>query len=82
MFAEMNTMVDEVRQIEGRVIEISRLQEVFAEKILDQVRVIINDIDHKCCVGWYGVVQGMSLWTPLEKLILLLYNLVPFIKRR
>ena len=38
MFAEMNTMVDEVRQIEGRVIEISRLQEVFAEKILDQVR--------------------------------------------
>lgn len=37
MFAEMSTLVDEVRQVEGKVIEISRLQEIFAEKILAQV---------------------------------------------
>ncbi len=37
MFAEMSTLVDEVRQVEGKVIEISRLQEIFAEKILTQV---------------------------------------------
>ena len=33
----MNSLVDEVRQIEGKVIEISRLQEVFADKVLQQV---------------------------------------------
>ena len=38
MFAEMSTLVDEVRQIEGKVIEISKLQEIFAEKVLSQVR--------------------------------------------
>ena len=31
-------MVDEVRQIEGKVLEISRLQEIFTEKVLVQVR--------------------------------------------
>ncbi len=30
-------MVDEVRQIEGKVLEISRLQEIFTEKVLEQV---------------------------------------------
>ena len=30
-------MVDEVRQIEGRVIEISRLQEIFTDRVLVQV---------------------------------------------
>ncbi len=38
MFTEMSTLVDEVRQIEGKVIEISKLQEIFAEKVLAQVR--------------------------------------------
>ena len=31
-------MVDEVRQIEGKVLEISRLQEIFTENVLKQVR--------------------------------------------
>ena len=31
-------MVDEVRQIEGRVIEISKLQELFSQKVLQQVQ--------------------------------------------
>ena len=37
LFNDMSTLVDEVRQIEGKVVEISRLQEVFAEKVLEQV---------------------------------------------
>ena len=37
LFEHMNTMVDEVRQIEGKVIEISKLQELFSEKVLQQV---------------------------------------------
>ncbi|KXJ16160.1 syntaxin-18 [Exaiptasia diaphana] len=36
LFEEMNSLVDEVRQIEGRVVEISRLQEIFSEKVLQQ----------------------------------------------
>ena len=31
-------MVDEVRQIEGKVLEISRLQEIFTENVFKQVR--------------------------------------------
>lgn len=38
LFEQMSSLVDEVRQIEGKVIEISRLQEVFADKVLQQVR--------------------------------------------
>ena len=38
LFEEMNSLVSEVRQIEGKVVEISRLQEIFADKILEQVR--------------------------------------------
>lgn len=37
MFAEMSLMTSEIKQIEGKVIEISRLQEIFSEKVLDQV---------------------------------------------
>ena len=40
LFSEMNSMVDEVRQIEGKVLEISRLQEIFTEKVLVQVQLI------------------------------------------
>ncbi|XP_045884438.1 syntaxin-18 isoform X1 [Micropterus dolomieu] len=36
LVSEMNSLVDEVRQIEGKVVEISRLQEIFAEKVLQQ----------------------------------------------
>ena len=37
LFTEMSSMTSELKQIEGKVIEISRLQEVFAEKVLSQV---------------------------------------------
>ena len=37
LFDTMSTLVDEVRQIEGKVLEISRLQEIFADKVLHQV---------------------------------------------
>ena len=41
LFTEMNSMVDEVGQIheiEGKVLEISRLQEIFTENVLTQVK--------------------------------------------
>uniref|UniRef100_A0A0B6YPK6 Syntaxin-18 n=1 Tax=Arion vulgaris TaxID=1028688 RepID=A0A0B6YPK6_9EUPU len=36
LYEEMNSMVEEVRQIEGQVVEIAKLQEIFTEKILEQ----------------------------------------------
>ncbi|KAK6185340.1 hypothetical protein SNE40_007594 [Patella caerulea] len=42
LYDEMNSMAHEVRQIEGKVIEIAKLQEIFAEKVLEQEK----DIDH------------------------------------
>ncbi|KAM9536094.1 syntaxin-18-like isoform 1-T1 [Salvelinus alpinus] len=49
LVSEMSNLVDEVRQIEGKVVEISRLQEIFAEKVLMQE----TDIDsiHQLVVG-------------------------------
>lgn len=38
LIGEMNSLFDEVRQIEGKVVEISRLQEIFTEKVLQQVK--------------------------------------------
>ncbi|KAM9759521.1 syntaxin-18 [Menidia menidia] len=49
LVSEMNNMVDEVRQIEGKVVEISRLQEIFAEKVLQQETEI--DSIHQLVVG-------------------------------
>ncbi|XP_008318646.2 syntaxin-18 [Cynoglossus semilaevis] len=49
LVSEMNSLVDEVRQIEGKVVEISRLQEIFAEKVLQQESEI-NSI-HQLVVG-------------------------------
>ncbi|XP_068171381.1 syntaxin-18 isoform X3 [Antennarius striatus] len=49
LVSEMNTLVDEVRQIEGKVVEISRLQEIFAEKVLQQETEI--DSIHQLVVG-------------------------------
>lgn len=37
LFDHMSSLVDEVRQIEGKVVEISQLQRVFTEKVLEQV---------------------------------------------
>ncbi|XP_037534525.1 syntaxin-18 [Nematolebias whitei] len=49
LVSEMNSLVDEVRQIEGKVVEISRLQEIFAEKVLQQESEIDNI--HELVVG-------------------------------
>ncbi|XP_041132254.1 syntaxin-18 isoform X1 [Polyodon spathula] len=49
LVGEMNNLVDEVRQIEGKVVEISRLQEIFAEKVLQQESEIDNI--HELVVG-------------------------------
>ena len=37
MYLDLNSAVDEVKQIEGKVVEISQLVDVFSEKILQQV---------------------------------------------
>ncbi|KAM9329815.1 syntaxin-18 [Gastrophryne carolinensis] len=49
LVGEMNSLFDEVRQIEGKVVEISRLQEIFAEKVLHQETEIDNI--HQLVVG-------------------------------
>uniref|UniRef100_A0AAY5JXC2 Syntaxin-18 n=1 Tax=Esox lucius TaxID=8010 RepID=A0AAY5JXC2_ESOLU len=49
LVSEMSSLVDEVRQIEGKVVEISRLQEIFAEKVLMQETEI--DSIHQLVVG-------------------------------
>ncbi|KAM4612494.1 syntaxin-18 [Polymixia lowei] len=49
LVGEMSSLVDEVRQIEGKVVEISRLQEIFAEKVLQQETEI--DSIHQLVVG-------------------------------
>ena len=37
MLDHMSSLVDEVRLIEGKVVEVTKLQEVFAEHVLKQV---------------------------------------------
>ncbi|XP_026555805.1 syntaxin-18 [Pseudonaja textilis] len=49
LVGEMNSLFDEVRQIEGKVVEISRLQEIFTEKVLQQETEIDNI--HQIVVG-------------------------------
>ncbi|KAG1934631.1 syntaxin-18 [Pimephales promelas] len=49
LVGEMNSLLDEVRQIEGKVVEISRLQEIFSEKVLHQEAEI--DSIHELVVG-------------------------------
>ncbi|KAB1282932.1 Syntaxin-18 [Camelus dromedarius] len=49
LIGEMNSLFDEVRQIEGKVVEISRLQEIFTEKVLQQEAEIDNI--HQLVVG-------------------------------
>lgn len=60
LFNDMSTLVDEVRQIEGRVVEISRLQEVFAEKVLEQVSLLHGgkSVVH-CCIA-YNVLATVN----------------------
>lgn len=49
LIGEMNSLFDEVRQIEGKVVEITRLQEIFTEKVLQQEAEIDNI--HQLVVG-------------------------------
>uniref|UniRef100_A0ACB8E6K6 Syntaxin-18 n=1 Tax=Sphaerodactylus townsendi TaxID=933632 RepID=A0ACB8E6K6_9SAUR len=49
LVGEMNSLFDEVRQIEGKVVEISRLQEIFTENVLKQEAEIDNI--HQLVVG-------------------------------
>ncbi|XP_016415138.1 syntaxin-18 isoform X2 [Sinocyclocheilus rhinocerous] len=49
LVGEMNSLLDEVRQIEGKVVEISRLQEIFSEKVLHQFGSL--DSIHQLVVG-------------------------------
>ncbi|XP_070614229.1 syntaxin-18 [Erythrolamprus reginae] len=49
LVGEMSSLFDEVRQIEGKVVEISRLQEIFTEKVLQQETEIDNI--HQIVVG-------------------------------
>ncbi|XP_043087268.1 syntaxin-18 [Puntigrus tetrazona] len=49
LVGEMNSLLDEVRHIEGKVVEISRLQEIFSEKVLQQETEIDNI--HQLVVG-------------------------------
>ncbi|XP_060103265.1 syntaxin-18 isoform X1 [Heteronotia binoei] len=49
LVGEMNSLFDEVRQIEGKVVEISRLQEIFTENVLKQEAEI--DTIHQLVVG-------------------------------
>uniref|UniRef100_A0A8C5LWI4 Syntaxin-18 n=1 Tax=Leptobrachium leishanense TaxID=445787 RepID=A0A8C5LWI4_9ANUR len=49
LVSEMTSLFDEVRQIEGKVVEISRLQEIFTEKVLQQETEIDNI--HQLVVG-------------------------------
>ena len=41
IYSELNSVADEVKQIEGKVVEISQLVDVFSEKILQQVQLTI-----------------------------------------
>ncbi|XP_053724398.1 syntaxin-18 [Synchiropus splendidus] len=49
LVSEMNSLVNEVRQIEGKVVDIARLQEIFSEKVLQQETEIDNI--HQLVVG-------------------------------
>ena len=64
----MNSLVDEVRQIEGKVIEISRLQEVFADKVLQQVGmqhcVDVDWCEGCCTVSLYLYADSFSSMQP------------------
>ncbi|XP_050803854.1 syntaxin-18 isoform X3 [Gopherus flavomarginatus] len=56
LVGEMNSLFDEVRQIEGKVVEISRLQEIFTEKVLQQDTEI--DTIHQLVVGATENIKG------------------------
>uniref|UniRef100_G1SUE6 Syntaxin 18 n=1 Tax=Oryctolagus cuniculus TaxID=9986 RepID=G1SUE6_RABIT len=59
LIGEMNSLFDEVRQIEGKVVEISRLQEIFTEKVLQQA--IKNNAGFRVWILFFLVMCSFSL---------------------
>ena len=60
MMNHMNSLVDEVRQIESKVIAISKLQETFTEKVLQQVSLTLYTLVHSCIL-LYIIRRKVSL---------------------
>lgn len=46
LLQDMNSLREEVNVIEGQVVEISRLQAVFTEKVLEQEQIISHTSDN------------------------------------
>ncbi|XP_062515557.1 syntaxin-18-like [Corticium candelabrum] len=57
LFSNMSTLVDEVRQIEGKVVELSKLQQFFTEKVLEQAGTI-ERIQDTCVEATENVREG------------------------
>ncbi|KAJ7329621.1 hypothetical protein JRQ81_015795 [Phrynocephalus forsythii] len=72
LIGEMNSLFDEVRQIEGKVVEISRLQEIFTEKVLQQ-ETEIDNIHHIVVGATENIKEGNE---DIREVIYLTYFLV------
>nr|KAG5709351.1 hypothetical protein BaRGS_029200 [Batillaria attramentaria] len=59
LYEEMNSMAEDVRQIEGKVVEIAKLQEIFTEKVLEQA--IKKKAEFRVWVLFFLVVCSFSL---------------------
>ncbi|XP_067935224.1 syntaxin-18-like [Watersipora subatra] len=57
LYDEMNSTMEEVRHIEGKVVEISKLQDIFTEKVLEQ-DVDISRIGDTMVHSTENIVQG------------------------
>ena len=55
MYLDLNSAVDEVKQIEGKVVEISQLVDVFSEKILQQVPNLFSSTVNRLLQFWFGI---------------------------
>ena len=65
MYSELNSVADEVKKIEGKVVEISQLVDVFSEKILQQVTSYINQIKYFSTFWWLDFrVNNQPLSSP------------------
>ena len=57
LFNELNSLASEVSQIEGKVLEIAKLQEIFAEKVLEQ-ETDIESIEHTTVGTTENITKG------------------------
>ena len=58
------------RQIEGRVVEISRLQEIFSEKVIQQVNLMVELARLFFCKtigGFHKVPVQRTWWSVMQK---------------